>query len=86
MPFERLEAAFGPASLGILIVDGLPSRFLDLRHRLLSYASYLANLPDKQLGGCSSCNIESHILTFPHGRALLLILDKKLSQFQQPST
>jgi isopenicillin N synthase-like dioxygenase len=49
VPFETLEDAFGPASLGILVVKDLPSRFADLRLRLLSYASYLAQLPSDQL-------------------------------------
>lgn len=48
--FDVLEEAFGPASLGILIVKDLPARFVDLRQRLLSYASYLANLPANELG------------------------------------
>ena len=48
--FEALEEAFGPSSLGILIVNDLPARFLDLRRKLLSYASYLANLPAADLG------------------------------------
>ncbi len=50
MRFESLEEAFGPSSLGILIVKDLPARFLDLRLGLLSYASYLANLPREELG------------------------------------
>jgi len=50
VPFEILEEAFGPSSLGILIVRDLPARFAEIRHRLLSYASYLANLPSKELG------------------------------------
>jgi len=49
--FHTLEEAFGPSSLGILIVKDLPARFFELRHRLLSYASYLANLPSEELGG-----------------------------------
>ena len=52
VPFATLEEAFGPSSLGILIVKDLPSRFSDLRHELLSYASYLANLPKAELGMC----------------------------------
>ena len=48
--FETLEEAFGPSSLGILIVNGLPSKYLGLRQKLLSYASYLANLPTDELG------------------------------------
>lgn len=51
VPFSTLEAAFGPASLGIILVKGLPSRYSDLRHRLLSYSSYLASLPREELGG-----------------------------------
>lgn len=46
---ENLEQAFGPASLGIIIVSGLPDEFASLRRRVLSYASYLANLPDDEL-------------------------------------
>ena len=47
---ETLERAFGPASLGIIIVRDLPKAFVDLRQKLLSYSSYLANLPDEELG------------------------------------
>jgi len=50
VPFERLEEAFGPLSLGILIVKDIEPRFVELRHRLLSYSSYLANLPPEELG------------------------------------
>ena len=50
IPFASLEEAFGPSSLGIIIVKDLPSRFVELRHKLLSYASYLANLPSEELG------------------------------------
>lgn len=47
--FETLEQAFGPSSLGIIVVKGLPAEFSSLRHNLLSYASYLANLPKEEL-------------------------------------
>ncbi len=50
MSFERLEEAFGPSSLGILLVKDLPPRFIKLRHKLLSYSTYLANLPTEELG------------------------------------
>jgi hypothetical protein len=50
IPFSALEEAFGPSSLGILIVTGLPESFPALRRNLLSYASYLANLPKEHLG------------------------------------
>ncbi|KAK1085470.1 hypothetical protein LTR33_002080 [Friedmanniomyces endolithicus] len=46
---ETLERAFGPASLGIIIVRDLPPEYPDLRHMLLSYSSYLANLSEKTL-------------------------------------
>ncbi|KAL8793279.1 MAG: hypothetical protein Q9195_004139 [Heterodermia aff. obscurata] len=55
-----LEDALGPSSLGILIVTDLPSQFTELRHKLLSYASYLANLPGEQL----------EILTLPEAKYL----------------
>ena len=47
---ETLEQAFGPESLGIIIVRDLPAEFVGLRQTLLSYSSYLANLPDAELG------------------------------------
>lgn len=57
IPFASLEEAFGPSSLGIIIVKDLPSRFAELRHKLLSYASYLANLPSEELGTCLLGNL-----------------------------
>jgi hypothetical protein len=50
VPLDMLEEAFGPASLGIIIVRDLPEQFVALRRKLLSYASYLANLPAEELG------------------------------------
>ncbi|KAL2015599.1 hypothetical protein VTK56DRAFT_5195 [Thermocarpiscus australiensis] len=47
--FETLCEAFGPDSLGILVVKDVPAEFASLRHHLLSYASYLGNLPKSQL-------------------------------------
>ncbi|KAK4132385.1 Clavaminate synthase-like protein [Trichocladium antarcticum] len=46
---ESLCKAFGPDSLGILVVKDMPSEFARLRHHLLSYSSYLGNLPKSQL-------------------------------------
>lgn len=46
---ETLEEAFGPDSLGIIIVRDLPEQFVELRKNLLSLSSYLANLPDEAL-------------------------------------
>jgi hypothetical protein len=50
VPFTSLEEAFGPNSLGILVVRDLPEVFPSLRENLLSYSSYLANLPEEHLG------------------------------------
>lgn len=53
IPFSSLEEAFGPDSLGIIIVKDVAPEFMTLRHRLLSYSSYLGNLPEFRLGTCS---------------------------------
>jgi hypothetical protein len=50
VPFDALEEAFGPDSLGIIVVRDLPSEFVTMRKALLSYSSYLANLPQAELG------------------------------------
>lgn len=42
---DLLPYAFGPSSLGIIIVKDLPKEFLDLRFKVLSSASTLARLP-----------------------------------------
>ena len=47
---DTLEQAFGAESLGIIIVRDLPEEFVPMRRSLLSYASYLANLPREELG------------------------------------
>lgn len=46
---EVLNRAFGPDSLGIIIVKGLPQRFHELRLQVLKSASRLANLPQDEL-------------------------------------
>lgn len=50
VPFDTLQQAFGPESLGILLVKDVPPEFVDLRRRALSYSSYLGNLPKSELG------------------------------------
>lgn len=50
VPFETLQQAFGPESLGILVVKDVPPEFAELRRRALSYSSYLGNLPKAELG------------------------------------
>lgn len=47
---DTLEQAFGEDSLGIIIVKDLPEKFIALRKKLLSLASYLAALPEQELG------------------------------------
>ncbi|TKA81723.1 hypothetical protein B0A49_00612 [Cryomyces minteri] len=46
---STLEEAFGPNSLGLILVSGLPEKYSTLRHRLLSLSSFLANLPEEEL-------------------------------------
>ncbi|KAI1448796.1 Clavaminate synthase-like protein [Annulohypoxylon stygium] len=46
--FETLQEAFGPDSLGILVVKDVPAEFAQLRHQLLSYASYMGNLSEAE--------------------------------------
>lgn len=46
---STLEQAFGPNSLGIILVRDLPSHYPALRKKLLSYSSFLANLPASEL-------------------------------------
>lgn len=55
VPFSVLQEAFGPESLGILVVKDVPAEFADLRRRALSYSSYLGNLPKDELGKCIGC-------------------------------
>lgn len=47
---ETLQEAFGPDSLGILVVKDVPQEFAELRHKLLSYASYMGNLNEADFG------------------------------------
>ncbi|EXJ89838.1 hypothetical protein A1O3_02905 [Capronia epimyces CBS 606.96] len=49
VPFSTLLAAFGPDSLGILVVTDLPGEFARLRSKVLSDASRLAALPREKL-------------------------------------
>jgi hypothetical protein len=59
--FSTLEEAFGPDSLGILIVKDVPSEFITLRHRLLSYSSYLGNLSADKLGQSNTCCFSKYL-------------------------
>lgn len=50
IPFENLLEAFGPSSLGILVVTDLPFHFPALRAKVLASSSSLAHLPSEELG------------------------------------
>ena len=70
VPFTALEEAFGESSLGILVIKDLPERYIVLRERLLSYASYLAQLPDKTLDALT--NVAAHYeIGWSHGKEAL---------------
>ncbi|KAF3992901.1 hypothetical protein FT663_00811 [Candidozyma haemuli var. vulneris] len=49
LDFETLNKAFGPDSLGIIIVKDLPDHFQSLRLKVLESISVLANLPEDEL-------------------------------------
>ncbi|KAK4946307.1 hypothetical protein LTR10_014505 [Elasticomyces elasticus] len=68
--FPTLEEAFGESSLGILVVDDLPARYVGLREKLLSYSSYLAQLPSEELDAVTdaTCHYE---LGWSHGKEAL---------------
>ncbi|PYI05038.1 Clavaminate synthase-like protein [Aspergillus sclerotiicarbonarius CBS 121057] len=51
---STLTEAFGPSSLGIILVKDLPPNFTSLRAQVLSNASYLASLPEAELESLTS--------------------------------
>jgi isopenicillin N synthase-like dioxygenase len=70
VPFTTLEDAFGESSLGILVVNDLPARYAVLREKLLSYSSYLAHLPEKELDALTDA--ASHYeIGWSHGKEAL---------------
>ena len=56
--------------MGILIVKDLPPQFLSLRERLLSYSSYIANLPPQILESLSS-PAANYLVGWSHGKETL---------------
>ncbi|MCJ1479520.1 hypothetical protein MMC13_008206 [Lambiella insularis] len=68
--FETLEEAFGPSSLGILVVKDLYPSFASLREKVLSYASYLANLSPDILESISSPEAK-YLVGWSHGKETL---------------
>ncbi|EXJ59899.1 hypothetical protein A1O7_04046 [Cladophialophora yegresii CBS 114405] len=70
VPFATLEDAFGESSLGILVVNDLPVRYLVLREKLLAYSSYLAHLPERDLDALTDA--ASHYeIGWSHGKEAL---------------
>lgn len=49
VPDENLLAAFGPDSLGIIVVEGLPEHYQTLREKVLKSAKIVASLPQEEL-------------------------------------
>ncbi|KJX97193.1 hypothetical protein TI39_contig531g00001 [Zymoseptoria brevis] len=70
IPLSTLEAAFGPSSLGILLVTDLPPTFPALRSKLLSYASYLAALPSSTLASVEVPSARYNV-GWSHGKEIL---------------
>jgi isopenicillin N synthase-like dioxygenase len=70
IPFPTLESAFGPSSLGILIVSDLPTQYASLREKLLIYSSYLAQLPPAELDALTDA-AANYEIGWSHGREAL---------------
>ena len=62
MSSDTLQEAFGPTSLGIIIVRDLPPEFPELRRRLLFAASQIAKLPAEELGMHNHHRRRRHLL------------------------
>ncbi|PYH44816.1 uncharacterized protein BP01DRAFT_320019 [Aspergillus saccharolyticus JOP 1030-1] len=68
--FNTLTEAFGPESLGIIIVKDLPANFASLRAQVLSNASYLAALPEEELESLTSPSAK-YLVGWSHGKETL---------------
>lgn len=66
IPFTTLLSAFGPDSLGILVVTDLPSTFPSLRSRVLSNSSRLASLPTPTLNSLTNPSAK-YLVGWSHG-------------------
>ncbi|KIW87316.1 uncharacterized protein Z519_11952 [Cladophialophora bantiana CBS 173.52] len=66
VPFSTLLDAFGPDSLGILVVTDLPSTFPSLRQKVLSNASRLAHLPPQKLQNLTKPSAK-YLVGWSHG-------------------
>ncbi|EXJ73326.1 uncharacterized protein A1O5_03086 [Cladophialophora psammophila CBS 110553] len=66
VPFSALLNAFGPDSLGILVVTDLPSTFPSLRQKVLTNASRLAHLPPQKLQNLTKPSAK-YLVGWSHG-------------------
>jgi isopenicillin N synthase-like dioxygenase len=66
VPFSSLLSAFGPDSLGILVVTDLPSSFPTLRSSVLSNSSRLAALPSQTLQSLTNPSAK-YLVGWSHG-------------------
>lgn len=70
VPFSTLEEAFGPESLGIIVVKGLPEKFEKLRTEALANSSYLAGLGKEKLASLESPE-SKYLVGWSHGKETL---------------
>lgn len=68
--FSTLLEAFGPDSLGILVVSSLPETFPSLRSRVLSNSSRLAALPSHKLEELTKASAK-YLVGWSHGKETL---------------
>ena len=66
VPFASLIEAFGPDSLGILVVRDLPPEFAGLRGDLLPDSSHLAALPPQRLASLTNPDAK-YLVGWSHG-------------------
>ncbi|RMZ85785.1 hypothetical protein DV737_g340, partial [Chaetothyriales sp. CBS 132003] len=66
VPFSTLVAAFGPDSLGILVVSDLPASFAPLRAKVLRNSSRLAALPAAKLQSLTNASAK-YLVGWSHG-------------------
>lgn len=70
IPFSTLLSAFGPDSLGILVVTDLPPSFPALRTRVLTNSSRLASLPPSTLQRLTN-PAAKYLVGWSHGKESL---------------
>ncbi|OJZ92642.1 hypothetical protein ASPFODRAFT_56215 [Aspergillus luchuensis CBS 106.47] len=70
IPPATLTEAFGPSSLGIILVKNLPATFPHLRAQVLSNASYLASLPPSTLDSLT-CASAKYLIGWSLGKETL---------------